>query len=174
MNAREIAELITLVDLTFIGLSGIALTVGVILIKRGQREAHRRAMLTATVLAALFLVLYVTKAIFFEAKVYAGPEEWKTAYLLLLFSHIVLAAANGPLALIAIRYALLGRSAAGKVLEGEGIRQGKAGLAFSSHKRWVRWLVPVWLYVVVTGWMIWAVLNVYGVYKDVPKELLGG
>lgn len=174
MNSREIAELITVVDVSLIGLSGVALSVGVVLIKRGQREAHRRAMLTATVFAGLFLVLYVTKALFFQAKIYAGPEQWRWAYYTLLISHTILAAANGPLALVAIRYALIGRKANGNVLENEGIRQGKAGLAFSHHRKWVRWLVPIWLYVAVTGWVIWVVLNAYGVYKNVPREILGG
>lgn len=125
-----------------IALSGIAVIIGVILIKRGDRVWHPRMMLTATALAALFLVFYLLKWGLYGTTKYAGPEEWRGAYYALLVSHTLLAALNGPLVLYVIYNALKGR--------------------FSVHKPWAHWTVPVWLYVAATGWIIDQVLRRYG------------
>ncbi|MER3442646.1 MAG: DUF420 domain-containing protein [Meiothermus sp.] len=125
-----------------IALSGVAVIVGVVLIRRGDRVRHPRAMLTATVLAGLFLVFYLLKWGLYGTTRYAGPEEWRGAYYALLFSHTVLAAVNGPLVLWLLYNAFKGR--------------------FGVHKAWARWTVPVWLYVAATGWVIDQVLARYG------------
>ncbi len=125
-----------------IALSGVAVIIGVILIKRGDRVWHPRVMLTATGLAALFLVFYLLKWGLYGTTRYVGPEEWRGAYYALLISHTILAAINGPLVLWLIYNALKQR--------------------FSIHKSWARWTVPVWLYVAVTGWVIDQILSRYG------------
>lgn len=125
-----------------IALSGVAVIVGVVLIRRGDRVRHPRAMLTATALAGLFLVFYLLKWGLYGTTRYAGPEEWRGAYYALLFSHTVLAAVNGPLVLWLLYNAFKQR--------------------FSVHKAWARWTVPVWLYVAATGWVIDQVLARYG------------
>ncbi len=145
-------------------LSGIALTVGVFLIRRGNRQAHMRAMVVASGLATLFLVLYLTRLGLGYEKKYVGPDAWRGAYFFLLISHIILAAANLPLALGALYNAWQGLRAAGN-LGNIGVPAARA--SFNRHRAWVRWTVPVWLYVAVTGWIIYLVLGRYG-------EVVGG
>ncbi len=140
-------------------LSGLALCVGVYLIKRGLKEAHMKAMIVASTLATIFLVLYLTRLGLGYEKKYAGPEEWRVAYFVLLISHIILAAANLPLALGALWNAYRGLKAAGNL---NNIDLPAARGYFNKHRAWVRWTVPVWLYVAVTGWIIYLVLHSYG------------
>ncbi|WP_019588023.1 DUF420 domain-containing protein [Deinococcus apachensis] len=140
-------------------LSGIALTVGVFLIRSGNREAHMRAMLIASGLATLFLVLYLTRLGLGYEKKYVGPEQWRGAYFFLLISHILLAALNLPLALLALWNAWKGLRAAGNL---GNIGAPAARPFFNRHRAWVRWTVPVWLYVAATGWIIYLVLGRYG------------
>lgn len=140
-------------------LSGLALCVGVYLIKRGLKEAHMKAMIVASTLATIFLVLYLTRLGLGYEKKYAGPEEWRAAYFVLLISHIILAAANLPLALGALWNAYRGLRAAGNL---NNIDLPAARGYFNKHRAWVRWTVPVWLYVAVTGWIIYLVLHSYG------------
>jgi len=135
-------ELLGDIAATLIALSGLAVVVGVILIKRKDRVWHPRVMLVATALAALFLVFYLLKWGLYGTTRYAGPEEWRTAYYVLLISHTILAALNGPLVLWLLYNAFKGR--------------------FAIHKAWARWTVLVWLYVAVTGWVIDLVLKRYG------------
>lgn len=142
-------------------LSGIALMVGVSFIRAGNRPAHMKAMLIACGLATIFLVLYLTRLALGYEKAYAGPSEWKPAYLVLLISHIILAAANLPLALGALWQAKTGfELAGGDLARVEQVPAARA--AFDRHRAWVRWTVPVWLYVAVTGWIIYVILGRYG------------
>ncbi|WP_038057294.1 DUF420 domain-containing protein [Thermus amyloliquefaciens] len=136
-------ELLGLLAVWSIVLSGLALVVGVALIRRGNRVWHHRAMLTATSLALLFLVFYLAKWALHGTTAYGGPEAWRGAYYLLLFTHTLLAAVNGPLALYVIWRAFRGE--------------------FVLHKRWAKVLVPIWLYVAASGWVIYLVLKRYGV-----------
>lgn len=92
-------ELLGLLAVWSIVLSGLALVTGVVLIKKGNRIAHHRAMLTATSLALLFLVFYLVKWALHGTTAYGGPEAWRGAYYFLLITHTLLAAINGPLAL---------------------------------------------------------------------------
>lgn len=125
-----------------IAFSGLAVIVGVILIRRGDRVWHPRAMLTATALAALFLVFYLLKWGLYGTTRYVGPEQWRGAYYVLLITHTLLAAVNGPLVLWLLYNAFNKR--------------------FTIHKAWARWTVPIWLYVAATGWVIDQVLKRYG------------
>ncbi|MFC4424605.1 DUF420 domain-containing protein [Deinococcus navajonensis] len=138
-------------------LSGLALMVGVFLIRGGNREAHMKAMLVATTLATIFLVLYLTRLGLGYEKRYVGP--YRGAYFALLISHIILAAANLPLAAGALWNAWKGLKAAGNL---RNIDLPAARGFFNRHRAWVRWTVPVWLYVAVTGWVIYLLLGRYG------------
>jgi putative membrane protein len=120
-------------------ISGVFLTLGYIFIRRKQIERHRKAMLTATTFAALFLVVYVSRALLFETKLFAGDGWTRAVYLTILVSHTILAIAVGPLVLVTLRRALRGD--------------------FLKHRRIARVTAPIWAYVVVTGWIIYLMLH---------------
>ncbi len=136
-------ELLGLLAVYSIVLSGLLLLLGVWLIRRQNRVWHPRVMLGATLFAAVFLVLYLLKWALYGTTAYGGPEAYRLPYYLLLFTHTLLAALNGPLALYVIYRALRGE--------------------FGLHRRWAKVLVPIWLYVALSGWVIYLVLKRYGV-----------
>lgn len=158
-TGRVSAETINQWAVITIVLSGLSLVVGVFFIRNGRREAHMRAMLTASALATVFLVLYLTRLGLGYEKSYAGPAAWRTPYFALLISHIILATVNLPLALGALVHAFRGLKAAGTL---GNIDHPAARGHFNKHRAWVRWTVPVWLYVAVTGWIIYVVLGRWG------------
>ncbi|MGI8747914.1 MAG: DUF420 domain-containing protein, partial [Deinococcus sp.] len=145
-------EFLATASVITIVLSGLALVTGVALIRLGRRGAHMRAMLTASALATLFLVFYLSKVAIGYTKVWVGPADWRPWYLALLASHTLMAALNLPLAAVALGYAWRGLRAAGSLARVEEVPAAAA--AFARHRTWVRWTVPVWLYVAVTGWII--------------------
>jgi putative membrane protein len=127
-----------LLNTALIVVSGCFLVLGYTFIRRKRIEAHRRSMLTATVFAALFLVVYVVRALLFETRLFAGQGLVRATYLTILVSHTILAIAVGPLVLLTLRRALRGE--------------------FARHRRLARLTAPVWAYVVVTGWVIYMML----------------
>jgi putative membrane protein len=127
-----------LLNTALIVVSGCFLALGYSFIRRKRVEAHRRSMLTATIFAALFLVVYVARALLFETRVFAGQGPLRAVYLVILVSHTVLAIAVGPLVLVTLRRALRGE--------------------FARHRRLARLTAPVWAYVVLTGWVIYMML----------------
>lgn len=133
-------NLLPLVNACLNGLSCVLLVAGLVLIRSGRKEAHRACMVTAFSVSCLFLVLYLVH----KWKVgsvhtrFAGPDALRIPYYLMLFTHIVLAAAIPPLAIITIR-----RGAAGD---------------FERHRRIARWTWPLWMYVSVTGVLVYLAL----------------
>ena len=127
-----------LLNTALIVVSGCFLVLGYNFIRRKRVEAHRRSMLTATVFAALFLVVYVVRALTFETRLFAGQGLVRATYLTILVSHTILAIAVGPLVLLTLRRALRGE--------------------FARHRKLARLTAPIWAYVVVTGWVIYMML----------------
>ena len=135
-------ETLTVLSTACIVLSGASLVVGWYLIRfRRDRLAHRNAMLTATALAGLFLVLYVTRWAVFGSKLFAGTGGWRALYLAILVPHVLLAIAVGPLAVQLIRMAM--------------VRED-----FAAHRRLARVTLPIWLFVAASGWAIYYLLYV--------------
>lgn len=123
------------------GVSFSLLVTGLVMIKRGNEEAHKRAMIAALVTSTLFLVSYLTHHYLIGLTVkYAGPDWGKTPYLIMLLAHTVLAAA---VPFLALRTAYL------------GFKERRA-----LHKKWARVTAPIWLFVSVTGVLIYLVLYV--------------
>lgn len=121
------------------GLSAVFLLTGFLAIRRKNVWLHRRCMGTAFVLSILFLISYLTR--FYLTGVHRFPGDgWvRTAYLCLLTSHTTLAAATPFLAIRTLYLAMKGRIA--------------------SHRRIARFTFPIWMYVSVTGvvvyWMLY-------------------
>src|SRR5688500_13404135 len=86
--------------------SGVCLTAGYVLIRRRRIVWHQRFMLTATLFAALFLIVYVTRYFLFAPKLFAGEGAVRVLYLAILISHTILATALGPLVLVTLWRAL--------------------------------------------------------------------
>ncbi len=115
-----------------IAASGIFIIIGVVLIRMGLRDFHKKAMLLASILAIIFVILYITRTSLFPVARYAG--EHRTLYLSVLWSHTVLSLVNLPLAVITVYLGLKGR--------------------FERHKRVAPYTAAVWIYVAASGWTI--------------------
>jgi protein SCO1/2/putative membrane protein len=136
------------VDLSFLPpvnavLNAIAATLlvwGRRLARRGEIAAHRRVMITAFGVSSVFLACYVAHKVWknFENTTFHAEGLAKLAYLVLLFSHVVLAVTVPFLAICLITLALRGR--------------------FETHRRLARVAWPVWMYVSVTGVVIYLLL----------------
>ncbi len=128
------------------GLCSILLVAALIFIKRGNREAHRKCMLAALATSVVFLASYLTYH--FTVKTvtkFLEPQWFRPYYLLLLLTHTILAAAIVPLILITFVRALRER--------------------FDAHKKIARWTWPLWMYVSVTGVLIYLLL-----YQVFPQK----
>ena len=142
MPARGPApEWVALLNTSLIVISGVFLLIGYYFIRQRNIELHKRSMLTATVFAALFLVVYVSRALLFETRLFAGEGLTRAIYLFILVTHTILAILVGPFALVTLRRALRGD--------------------FPKHRRIARITFPMWLYVVVTGWIVYWMLSAY-------------
>ncbi len=128
-----------LLDALLILASGISLVVGFVLIKRGRVAAHKRAMLSATVLAALFLIVYVLRQFLIETKLFPDEGLIRTLYFAVLVPHVILAIAIVPLVLLVLRRAFKGE--------------------FERHKRLARITFPIWLFVAISGWAVYWMLH---------------
>src|SRR6476646_6569204 len=132
-------EWVALLNTSLIVISGIFLLIGFYFIRQRNIELHKRSMLTATLFAALFLVVYVTRALLFETRLFAGEGLIRAIYLFILVTHTILAILVGPFVLVTLRRALRGE--------------------YARHRRIARWTFPMWLYVVVTGWLVYWMLS---------------
>jgi putative membrane protein len=118
--------------------SAALLSAGYLLIRRRRVAAHRACMVSALVASTLFLVSYVTYHSFAGSRPFGGQGWVRAVYFPLLVSHIVLAAVIVPLALTTAYRALSG--------------------SFARHVRIARFTLPLWLYVSVTGVLVYWML----------------
>jgi len=130
------------VNATLNAIAGVLLVVGWVLIRCRQARAHKLCMLTAFAVSIAFLGCYLVYHYYAGSKKFEGEGSWKTAYLVMLFSHIVLAALVPFLALATIR---------------QGLQAERSG-NWPAHRRLGKVTLPIWLYVSVTGVIIYAVL----------------
>ncbi|MFO1077271.1 MAG: DUF420 domain-containing protein [Planctomycetota bacterium] len=111
---------------------------GLIAVKRGRVELHKKLMLAAVFVSAAFLCCYLTYHLTCEPVHYRRDDWTRPLYLALLVSHVVLAAVQVPLILRTVWLGLQDRREA--------------------HRRWAKVTAPIWLYVSVTGVVVWALL----------------
>lgn len=126
------------VNATLNATSGVLLVCGYYFIRRGQRETHRKFMLGAVTVSAGFLVSYLIYHFNYGATTFKGPPIARTIYLTILGTHTVLAAIVAPLVLVTLNRALSAR--------------------FDRHRKIARWTFPLWLYVSVTGVIVYLML----------------
>lgn len=119
------------------------LVAGYVHIRRKDVHRHRRAMTGALAASVLFLVFYLTRVALTGTHRFAGPGAARALYLSILFSHMTLAVLLVP---VVVRMVWL-------------VRHRR----FRKHARLARWAYPVWLYVSVTGIVVYLLLyHVYG------------
>lgn len=127
------------------GLSAVLLSFGFYFIRRKNVPAHHRCMLSAVLTSTLFLVCYVVYHAKAGRTVFRDPAWFRPYYLALLLTHTVLAVVIVPMVIITLSRALRER--------------------FDKHKRIARWTWPLWMYVSVTGVLIYFLL-----YRIFPQR----
>lgn len=123
--------------------SFLLLLAGFYQISRGNVRAHRACMLSALVVSGLFLVSYVVYHAQYGSVRFAGRGAVRPIYFFILVTHVLLAAGIVPLVFVTARRALRGD--------------------FERHRRIARWTYPLWLYVSVTGVVVYLML--YHLYR---------
>ncbi len=139
------------VNATLNGLSAVFLAFGFYFIKHGNKIAHRNCMIAAFFTSVVFLVCYLTYHTWLAVVLHHGPTRFldpawfRPVYLTILISHTILAAAIVPLILLTLWRAKRND--------------------FEAHKKIARWTWPLWMYVSVTGVMIYLLL-----YRIFPQK----
>jgi putative membrane protein len=123
---------------TLNGISGLLLTGGYLMIRRRRIAAHRAFMIAAWIVSVMFLASYTVYHTFAGSRPYTGGGVLRAVYFAVLISHVVLAAVVLPLAITTLVRAL--------------------GKKFDAHVRIARWTLPIWLYVSVTGVVVYVML----------------
>ncbi|MCA1645981.1 MAG: DUF420 domain-containing protein [Chloroflexi bacterium] len=131
-------EWLPALNAALIVISGMFLGAGYAFIRTHRIRWHRRSMITATVFAALFLVVYVGRYIVLGSKIFPGEGVSRLLYFGILIPHIIIAMAIAPLAFVTLRRALRGR--------------------FGKHRQIARITLPLWIYVAVSGWVVYLML----------------
>lgn len=136
MTARDLPTLNAVLNAT----SAVLLVIGYVLIRRKQIEAHRKVMLSAFGVSCAFLVSYLAYHFQVGSVRFQGTGTVRQVYLAILLTHTVLAAAVPVLAILTLRRGLAGQ--------------------YVSHRKIARWTLPIWLYVSVTGVVVYWMLYV--------------
>src|SRR5262245_21353320 len=119
-------------------LSAILLASGHLFIRRNNISAHRNCMIGAFLVSTLFLICYVVYHLNADRTVFKDPAWFRPIYLTILLTHTILAVVIVPMVLITLSRALKQR--------------------FDRHRRIARWTWPLWMYVSVTGVIIYLLL----------------
>jgi putative membrane protein len=122
-------------------LTAIALLTGFRFIKKGNIRYHRFSMVTAIVLSAFFLVSYVTYHYQAPPTSFGGEGAIRGVYYFILLTHIVLAAIIVPMVLLSVYFAVSNQ--------------------IPRHRRIARWTFPIWLYVAITGVLVYLMISPY-------------
>src|SRR5471032_624771 len=126
------------VNATLNGISGILLAIGYILIRTRRIELHRKVMISAFITSSLFLICYVVYHAQVGSVRFTREGFVRPLYYTILVTHVTLAIAVVPLAIITLSRGLKAR--------------------YPQHRRIARWTFPVWLYVSVTGVLVYVLL----------------
>ncbi|TQD39631.1 DUF420 domain-containing protein [Haloflavibacter putidus] len=123
------------------GTTAILLLLGYFFIRNGKRKSHRNVMITAFVLSTVFLISYVISKISNDPVPYGGEGFLKPIYFFILITHILLSAIIVPLVLFTMYRGLTKE--------------------YEKHKKIARWTFPIWLYVAITGVLVYLFMLPY-------------
>ena len=123
---------------TLNAISTVLLLTGYVFIRRGERQKHKACMIAALVMSVLFLTSYVIYHLQVGSVPFKGTGWIRTVYFAVLIPHVILAAAIVPLVLITVSRGLSAR--------------------YDKHRKIARWTLPLWLYVSVTGVIVYLML----------------
>jgi len=126
------------VNATLNGISAILLVVAYLLIRARRIEQHRRVMLAAFATSSLFLICYLVYHAQVGSVRFTRQGFVRPLYFTILVTHVVLAAATLPLAIVTLSRGLKAR--------------------YARHRAIARWTLPIWLYVSVTGVLVYVLL----------------
>jgi len=126
------------VNATLNGVAGILLIIGYLLIRAKRIQLHRRVMIAAFVTSSLFLVSYLTYHAQVGSVRFTRQGFVRPLYFTIMITHVTLAAVTLPLAIITLTRGLKGR--------------------YPRHRAIARWTLPIWLYVSVTGVLVYVLL----------------
>lgn len=126
------------VNATLNGISGVLLVVGYVLMRARRIDQHRRVMLAAFVTSSAFLVSYIIYHAQVGSVRFTRQGFVRPLYFTILVTHVSLAAVTLPLAIITLSRGLKAR--------------------YAKHRRIARWTLPIWLYVSVTGVLVYVLL----------------
>jgi uncharacterized membrane protein YozB (DUF420 family) len=126
------------VNATLNGISGLLLLVGYVLIRSRRIELHRRFMIAAFAASSLFLVCYVVYHAQVGSVRFTRTGIVRPIYFTILITHVTLAAVVLPMAIVTLSRGL--------------------GSRFAQHRRIARWTFPIWMYVSVTGVLVYVLL----------------
>lgn len=123
------------------GSTAVLLLTGFILIKNKKTNAHKLSMMSAFVLSSVFLISYVTSKLTNDPVPFGGEGFIRIIYFFILITHIILSVAVLPLALFSIYRGITGE--------------------LDKHKKIVKWTFPIWMYVAITGVMVYIFMTPY-------------
>lgn len=126
---------------TINGLTAVLLVISLAAIKNGRRKLHERLMKLCLLLSALFLVMYILYHMTSDSTPYGGEGMIRIVYFSILITHIILSVGVIPLVLFTFLFALQGD--------------------FERHRRLAKFTFPVWLYVAVTGVVVYWMISPY-------------
>ncbi len=149
------------VNATLNAVAAVLLVVGLVMVKRGNVTAHKRVMLTAFAVSIVFLGCYLWYHYQVGSVEFTHPGVVRTIYLTILLTHVLLAATVPVLAIWTIYLGLRATGCCGKGGSNTGtVAAPEQDLAVyrARHRRLARWTYPIWLYVSVTGVVVYVML----------------
>jgi len=134
MNISDLPTLNAILN----SISAVFLVLGYRNIKEGEQQSHKKMMISALVFSGLFLISYIIYHYNVPSTPYPHHDWTRPVYFFILIPHIILAAIMGPFILAAVILAFKGK--------------------FETHKKIVKWIWPVWMFVSVSGVIIYLML----------------
>lgn len=144
MDVRDLPALNALLN----SVGTVLLVLAFIAIKRGQVERHKRLMLSATCVSAVFLTSYLVYHEAVGSVAFTHQGLARTVYFAILVPHVILAAVQVPLVVVVLTLALRG--------------------SFARHKKFARVTWPIWMFVSVTGVLVYLMLYVWFPSAELP------